>query len=334
MTLVHADPDEAGTEQDALIGTLRRIFRRRTGHEVAELLDPATGFDLRYPGAFGVGLALPPPEADTAPFDAEVRRLAAPAAAHAERAAAFPCPGWSVDLAPPEEHLARSVARAIAQAPERPDRGRPDGRVVNWTPAERATAAVAAELIATACPVTFAELSLVVRQVALVAGRGVNGFTDFGVMGAIMINRRRLAASAEGLPGPVRFAEALVHEGAHVRCNASGAIRPYLADPADRSVTVRTPLRRDARPLNGLFQQLVVLVRCAELYDRLLALPDRPGPELGEAELAAVRARRDTLHAQAEQAAATLDEHRDGLSERGRAELDLALDRLMPSGRR
>jgi hypothetical protein len=322
MTLVQPDVAEAAREQAEVVAAARGMLRRRTGPAVAALLDPDGGLDLRCPAAFSVAFALPDPDArpGTAEADDAVRALAGTVAAHAGRSTAV-AGGWAVDLAPPEPHLRHSVARAVDQAPRLPGRERPDVRVAGWASGERRAAVRAAELVRDAFPAMFAEMSLVVRQVALLEGRGIAGFTDFGVMGAIMINRGRFGAASDGMPGPVRFAESLVHEATHARCNAAGWSAPYLARQGDRALTVRTPLRPDPRPLNGLFQQLVVLLRSAGLYARMTA---RPVPELAGDALDAARARRDTLLAQAGEAAATLGEHRSGLSARGAAELDAA----------
>jgi hypothetical protein len=324
LVLVQADLTEARRERDAVQVALRAMLRRRTGERADSLLGP-DGLDLSHPAAFSVAFAMPGAQDDTRAADDAVHALEPVVAAGRRRAARSGCPSWPVDLAPPEPHLVRSVARAVEQAPRLPDREPPNVHVVDWRDSDRAGMCAAACLIATVFPEVFAELSLVVRQVALIEGSGIAGFTDFGVMGAIVVNRRRFGDASNGLPGPIRFAESLVHEGAHARCNAAGWSGPYLADPGARTLTVHTPLRPDPRPLNGLFQQLIVLMRSAELYDRILD-PAGSGPREVDAEQRrAIAARRDTLRAQAAQAADTMDEHRTGLSERGRAELDAAV---------
>ena len=328
MTLVRADRTEAAHEQDAVVAAVRGMLRRRTGPAVAALLEPESGLDLRCPAAFSVAFDLPDPQHDTTVADGAVHELADNVAAHTARVTARGNIGWRVDLAPPEQYLVDSVARAVEQAPELPGRDRPDVRVAEWTDPERQAAARAAEFVAEFFPEMFAEMTLVVRQVAQLDGRGIAGFTDFGTMGAIAINRRRFGDASDGLPGPVRFAESLVHEATHARCNAAGWSAPYLAKQGDRTMTVRTPLRPDPRPLNGLFQQLVVLVRSAQLYQRLLGASALVA-ELSSADVvAATRTRRDTLNTQARQAAHTLGEYRAGLSARGAAELDAAVREL------
>jgi HEXXH motif-containing protein len=73
-----------------------------------------------------------------------------------------------------------------------------------------------------------------------------------------------------------------------------------------------TPLRADPRPLTGLLQQLVVLVRTLLLYDRL-------APQPSIAATAAVAARRDKLCQQATEALRVISAHTAKLTHHGRA---------------
>lgn len=235
------------------------------------------------------------------------------AAARADRAEHRSCPRWQVELARPGTHLRESLARALSQIPEPLRANKRNGPTVvaGWLDEERARFCAAACLLDRAWPEMLDELRVTVRQVALLDGDAVDGFTDFTIHGAVLINRRRLVDSASGLPGPVRFAEALVHEGTHNRCNAAAVREPFLRPATAGAQAVMTPLRPDPRPLTGLFQQLVVLVRCVLLYERLLG-----GGMDGEA---AVRAQHETLLDQAHQARETLDRHHDQLTDSGRA---------------
>jgi len=91
---------------------------------------------------------------------------------------------------------------------------------------------------------------------------------------------------------------------------------PLVGGSAEAAQTlVPTPLRRDLRPLMGLLQQLVVLVRCVVLYDRVLerGMPGREGGEAG-----VVRARRERLLRQGAEALETLESHSSKLSDGGR----------------
>ncbi len=217
----------------------------------------------------------------------------------------------SVDLAVPQPHLRGSVMRALAVIPARggDDCMRVGSEVTFWRHSDRVVFCKAVDLLDAAWPQMLAELREMVRQVVLLRGDAIEGFTDFAVHGSVMINQARLATGNTGLPGPVRLAEALVHEGTHTRCNAAQLVRPFLRPASGDGELVMTPLRADPRPLAGLFQQLVVLVRSALLYRRL--------PVGKGSGAAAHRARLDRLVGQAHQSAETLARHREVLTSHG-----------------
>jgi HEXXH motif-containing protein len=225
----------------------------------------------------------------------------------------------SVDLAEPQPHLRNSVTRALAVIPAR---GGDDGElasseVTSWRDSDQVVFCETVDLLHTAWPQMLAELQEMVHQVALLRGTAIDGFTDFAVHGAVMINQARLATGSTGLPGPVRLTEALVHEGTHTRCNAAQLVLPFLRPAGGDGELVMTPLRADPRPLAGLFQQLVVLVRSALLYRRL--------PAGDSTAAAAHRARQDKLIGQAHQGAATLARHREVLTDHGQEVLAEAM---------
>jgi HEXXH motif-containing protein len=242
-------------------------------------------------------------------FSDQLRHAAACASHSAQQTSSADGLWGSVDLAMPQPHLQDSVTRALAVIPARSGDDRPlaGSAVTFWRDADRAVFRETVDLLNAAWPQLLAELQVMVHQVVLLAGNAIDGFTDFTVHGAVMINQARLATGSTGLPGPVRLAEALVHEGAHTRCNAAQLVRPFLRPAGGDGELVMTPLRADPRPLAGLFQQLVVLVRSALLYRRL---PVGTGA-------AAHRARQDKLIGQARQGAETLDRHRDVLTDHG-----------------
>lgn len=217
-------------------------------------------------------------------------------------------------MAVPQPHLRDSVTRALAVIPARSgsrcgDDGKLPGlEVTCWRDADQVVFRETVDLLHAAWPQMLAELRELVHQVALLRGDAIDGFTDFTVHGAVMINQARLGTGSTGLPGPVRLAEALVHEGTHTRCNAAQLVCPFLRPAGGDGELVMTPLRADPRPLAGLFQQLVVLVRSALLYQRL---PAGTGA-------AAHRARQDKLIGQAHQGAETLTSHREVLTDHGR----------------
>ncbi len=295
---VEPDAAEAADDRAHLLRRMRGVLER------AELAPPVSD-GLRHPAAVEVvhiaGRAL-----RSSPLTPEQRRTLA------ARLEQVPPPVFGP--ADPQGHLTRSVARALRSVPahQGADGRQATAQVAAWQEPERAALARAVDLLTRVWPEGAAEVRETVAEIALLDGEAIDGFTDFTVHGAILVNRARLTAGAAGLPGSVRFAEALVHEGTHTRCNAAALTDPFLLPDqpqgpgvSDRDLLVATPLRADPRPLTGLFQQTVVLARSVLLYRRLVGL--------GEV----VDARRETLVSSAHQAVATLGAHADKLTAHG-----------------
>lgn len=299
------DCDQAAAEQRGIKKIVRAVLTRIGFSDLDDDL-------LLYPGLIAVVNEVQRlnPDATVAQRSAATGAVQAALAAaemSRQRARGLDHPVWAVDLPPVESHLNDSLDRALAQIPVRPDRVI-DVRVADWMDADRVVFGAAVGLLTEFWPEMLAELAVGIRQVALLRGYGITGFSDFAVQGAVFVNAERLD-DRDGLPGALRLAENLVHEGAHTRCYCAAAAEPFL-DPGRVAVQVATPLRADPRPLFGLFQQLVVLCRCAELYRRAGFGTERRG---------AVRARCDALVTQAQQAVHSLNTHADQLTDHGRA---------------
>ncbi|MEW2575429.1 aKG-HExxH-type peptide beta-hydroxylase [Streptomyces syringium] len=301
---VEPDRSSARDDQDAL----RRL-----------LLKAATASGLPEPAA---GWTIPPhPAAVEAVHRAQRERRSARTGGPARPSLRSPA-AEPLDPVDPADHphLARSLARALARLP---DRTGADGQPVTaspgtWSAADRAVLADALGLLGTVWPRMLGELRTVVAQVALLDGMAIDGYTDFTVHGAVLINRRRLSPTRAGLPGPVRLAEALVHEGTHNRCNAAAVSEPFLTPAADeRAGLLATPLRADPRPLSGLFQQTVVLARCVQLYRRIAG-----GQGAGGAAGQVAGDRHDRLLGDLRAAVTALEAHRSRLTGHGRRLLD------------
>jgi HEXXH motif-containing protein len=258
---------------------------------------------------------------DRRKLDERARQVTDGAQRSAGRARGCRCRSWTVDLTGPEAHLRESLVRALAALPHKP--GTPSDEpdrpmsmdIGEWWEDEREVFCTAGCLLAEVWPQMLVEASLVVRQVVLLAGSQIDGYTDFTTHGVVFINRRRLEPGGTGLPGSVRLAEALVHEGTHNRFNVAALSRPFLMNEVDQDdpALLSTPLRSDLRPLSGLFQQLVVLVRSVSLYDRLL-----PSDAFDTSERQALEVRRNVLRGQADQALMTAQNQADGLTEYGK----------------
>ncbi|MGW7521058.1 hypothetical protein ACWGJ2_36305 [Streptomyces sp. NPDC054796] len=198
-------------------------------------------------------------------------------------------------VGPPAPHLDRSVSRALASLPRTADPG--TCRLAAWRDDERAVLDESTALLRSAWPELLAELREGVTEVALLDGHALDGFTDFVTHGAVFIRRGLLTpgpghgpgpcpgpcpghapdSGPDVLPGPVRFAEALTREGTRTRCNAAAVSTPFLVpsgeDAGGPAVAgarqVPGPLRGDPRPVAGLFQEVLALVRRVTLYERL-----------------------------------------------------------------
>ncbi|HEY1971163.1 MAG TPA: HEXXH motif-containing putative peptide modification protein, partial [Pseudonocardia sp.] len=258
--------------------------------------------------------------ADSPPADQHLRAVLERAERSDQRALAAAIPGWPVDLAPEEPHLTGSIQRVLAQIPPKPG-AEPMLASADWSEPAPATVRAASALIGAVWPEMFQEMSVVVRQLALLSGPSANGFTDFTTHGVIYLNRSRCQDSDDGLPARWRLAETLVHETTHNRCNGASLTARFLRDPDDQT-RVSTPLRADPRPLAGLFQQIVVLARCVQFYDRGIAhgADEREPRRAGTA----LRARRDTLLAQGTRGVATAQRHAADLSPTGARIVDEA----------
>ncbi|MWA16133.1 aKG-HExxH-type peptide beta-hydroxylase [Streptomyces sp. BA2] len=313
---VEPDAKEAVHERDQLLRRMRSVLER------AELVPPG-GDGLRHPAVAEVAHTAQR-ALRSGPLDQERRRRLAERLEQVSPSAFGP--------ADPQGHLSRSVTRALRSIPahQRADGQPVTAEVAVWQECEREALAQAVSLLTRVWPEAAAEVRETVAEIALLDGDAIDGFTDFTIHGAILVHRARLTAGAAGLPGPVRFAEALVHEGAHTRCNAAALTDPFLlpdlpdlpgrpdlsdqaegASGAERGedLLVATPLRADPRPLTGLFQQTVVLARSVLLYRRLAG----PDPAVGS--------RHETLLGAAHQAVDTLGAYADKLTAHGRGVL-------------
>jgi HEXXH motif-containing protein len=122
-----------------------------------------------------------------------------------------------------------------------------------------------------------------------------NGASTFFVWGGTLLNcdRRR---------SPVVMVDLLVHESSHVLLFGVSANEPLVLNPGDERYA--SPLRRDERPLDGIFHAAFVATR-VHLCMRSMIASGKLGP--GEAEEA--RARMERNGASARGALETLFEH-------------------------
>ncbi|ATB33812.1 aKG-HExxH-type peptide beta-hydroxylase [Melittangium boletus] len=302
-------PRDQAVVAQLLIDTLRRELGA-LGAEAMDLLSQLHEEGLTsYPGLWALAYRLQDQRQGAPSRRLEaLHRLTREARRSQERARASGSEPWRLDLTPPARHLSESLERAVRQSPQRPgwEAALAEMALTEWREAQRQVFRATSHLLAAVWPEMLSELRLVIQQVALMRGGGIDGFTDFAVHGAVFVNIRRL--SSVKVPPDLRLAEALIHEGCHTRCNAAAVVRPFLRDSSKDSPHVMTPLRPDPRPLTGLFQQLVVLCRCLGFYERVV------GRGLGGE---GTVARCDKLRQQARQAWGTLQAHAHELTDHG-----------------
>jgi hypothetical protein len=132
----------------------------------------------------------------------------------------------------------------------------------------RAAIQRALELIAEVDPDMAAEITALVSQVKLFAGRGMEGLSTPKAFGAIWLK----------LPEPDQalgwFFEHLVHECSHLQLNALFALDSLLTNPAEIN---QAPIRPDPRPMFQILHGTFVLARNVRVHSRLHAAH----PELG-----------------------------------------------------
>ena len=142
-------------------------------------------------------------------------------------------------------------------------------------------------LIEKADPALFAELrSLIVLIVGAVppaasGGKGFGGASSFMLWGAVFLNIARHRA-------PLEVVEGLVHEAAHQLLFAFSRDDALVENAIGERFS--SPLRRDPRPMIGVYHATFVCARVHYVCERLLAMAD---PKLSDAERAWIAARRD-----------------------------------------
>jgi len=139
----------------------------------------------------------------------------------------------------------------------RPRRLRFAGSRLRW--AERQVFA-AVELIDKVWSEAAAEINLLVRDVVLLTGGAIESSTAMATFGAIYI-----CPQPRWLPA--YYVETLLHETAHHSFPLRAAVVDFLRNP---SVLVRSPFRRDLRPLAILLEAAFVLARGTHGLARLL----------------------------------------------------------------
>jgi hypothetical protein len=129
-------------------------------------------------------------------------------------------------------------------------------------------------------PELRAEIDALVHEVVFAqgdagAGMTFDGVTAFFASGALLLN----AAEHRTVPGAL---SGVVHEAAHLLLFAAAEGADLVENAPEERYP--SPLRRDARPMNGVFHATIVSARIAYAMDKVLEAGVFGGPERAEAE--------------------------------------------------
>lgn len=166
--------------------------------------------------------------------------------------------------------------------------GDPSTRVLLSAPSSASVAAGKAaigaglDLFDACAPEIAAEIRATVREIVLVSGSvnegdGFDGATAFSLWGALLLNADEHATRIEAVDG-------LSHETAHAVLLGRSLGHPFVENPEGERHA--SPLRAEARPLDGIFHATFVSARMHYAHSRVLG-----SGALTEAERAASQAR-------------------------------------------
>ncbi|WP_210528897.1 aKG-HExxH-type peptide beta-hydroxylase [Rubellimicrobium arenae] len=133
--------------------------------------------------------------------------------------------------------------------------------------AARSSAQTALAALDIALPALAAEVKELLSQIVLVAGTvngggRFDGATSFHAWGALFLNAEEHGSRIDMLDG-------LAHESGHALLYGLSLGRPFVRNPP--SERHASPLRQDARPLDGIFHATYVSARMHLAHARLLA---------------------------------------------------------------
>jgi hypothetical protein len=178
--------------------------------------------------------------------------------------------GLKTDVAADPEGMSCTIDRALAMA-RNANGGQPSIEVLRQLDDDLDLALQrAARLLAEYWLEMHAEISTLLKQLFVFRSEKVIGFVDFRSNGSVWLRESAIRK-------PLQLAEELIHEVSHVRLNVGHAVDPLFLN--DDRETYSSPLRRDARPMFGVFHQMFVLCRLREFYLRVIAKGKPAGGE-------------------------------------------------------
>jgi hypothetical protein len=111
-------------------------------------------------------------------------------------------------------------------------------------------------------PDMFYEIQEQVKLIKLFSGKITMGLTDVRILGAMLIRLPR-----HNVNSILYFFEHIIHEASHIHLNCLMAIDPLVLNSADEKFS--SPLRKDPRPMIGVYHATYVSARTARSFMRL-----------------------------------------------------------------
>lgn len=274
------DPARADADRRALLSHVRRVIavwlvrsqRRSDADNLAVMRDfDALGLDAVHPAVFEWCYSIQDdPSPDEARIDAwaarhtevllEVRR------SRARAEALGPSMGARIEIGAHREAQASALARARTTAEAIHSEPCRIDVVDELSPAMVRVVRAAFGELRDRWPAIHAELEAFVQRITFFESERVIGFVDMRNHGAIFLRRETMEAD-EHRSAEIRLAEEILHESSHVRLNAILAVDPLFLNGEEALYT--SPLRREPRPMFGVFHQMYVLSRLHAFYGRL-----------------------------------------------------------------
>lgn len=153
------------------------------------------------------------------------------------------------------------------------------------------------------------EIRYYVSNIVLFDGTAITGGSSTRTMGSIYIRIPKSQSSdtaddagmsLSNLSPLIYYIEQLVHETAHLHLDQIMEFDPLvLNDPSHR---YSSPIRKDPRPMRGVYHATFVLARLVHMYERLDALADRSDVDI-------VKARTEIVRAALAKGLDTIEEH-------------------------
>lgn len=116
-------------------------------------------------------------------------------------------------------------------------------------------------LIGSTWPELYQELKIVIQRISLIEGTHIIGASNIAYQGVIILNPKKHWSVQT-------FADHIIHEGSHNILSMVSELTPLLLNPSKSNI--RSPIRKDLRPLYAVFHATFVLFRLVHFFEKLL----------------------------------------------------------------